>query len=118
MAHGDYCPRCRTTHDLFKGCPPIVEPGVPVVGSISRDLLDAQAEIKRLNIKLKETEENWARCHSQCGNAFHKSYCPFPGKHERLCGCTGEGHSPECDTFCSDHGTLKPCRHCLGNKGL
>ena len=119
MAMGDYCPRCRGMHDILRECAPVVEPGVAVAGSISRDLMDAQEEIRRLNIQIEELKKNWVQCHQQCGTAFHKAYCPFPGApSERLCGCRGDEHDRECDTFCSDHGTLKPCRHCLGNKGL
>jgi hypothetical protein len=44
-------------HDILQDCPPVVEPGVPVAGSISRDLLDAQAEIRRLNLQIRLWKE-------------------------------------------------------------
>jgi hypothetical protein len=39
-------------HDILQGCPLVIEPGMPVVGSISRDLLDAQAEVQKLNLQI------------------------------------------------------------------
>lgn len=53
MATGDYCPRCRGTHDILMDCPPI-QPGVPVAGSITHDLLQARGERDAALLKLDE----------------------------------------------------------------
>jgi hypothetical protein len=83
MAMGDYCPRCRSTHDILRDCPPIVEPGVPVPGSISRDLLDAQAEIRRLNLQVGEMKKLLADIH-EAGHGLFLQLDPRGGVGERL----------------------------------
>ena len=61
-----------------------------------------------------------------CGNAPRQVKCGLKecqwccsGKRigERVCACTGEGHDPDCGIYCGQHGTIKPCRHCLGLQG-
>ncbi len=65
------------------------------------------------------TQSHVSTCTCLACEAVKKKSCVVPVD-GGLCGmlhpCPRHAVDPE--DYCQDHGTLKPCRHCLGNKGL
>lgn len=107
------------------------------------DVIDLVAEVERLNLQIEEYRKaTLCSCAEDPLNAaVHLGDCAWkspaieklhrdglrrptekrvePSSKCGLCDLPieSETHRDECLDICPDHGTLRPCRHCLSNQG-